>query len=861
MATKLRKVYNIIRIKMKSGLKKAILVALLVTLVVPTTFFVKPKPVEAFGAGAFSCIFNALGLLGGLNSLFSGAAGFGTSVPVNVVNISTTERNTGKAASEMEKQNVVTCVLNALVWDFANTMIREFTASVVDWINRGFDGSPSFVTDPQGFFADVGDQVLGQWIEDLGPIGQILCSPFDLQIRLALGLGYLSRRRDVVRCRLSDVQKNIYNAFTGGQWGADGWSNWISISQPMNNSYGVYIYSSDNIATNIAKKMGYQKDELAWGGGFLSYKTCVASREDGTCVKHEISTPGAVIENQLNNALGSSQRRLEVADSVNEIMEALINQAVGQIFKLGGGGLRGMSESSTYYNGRSYVSSLMDGYQSQLESGQVLPPKGVVCDGTIYKVNTVNDVVEKAIAGRWERDSRGIIIEYRDTSYTQRTLGGYKKCVAMTPLDKNSGLERECYSYETDTTVKFPSVPDQTAAQFEDQIVKGCANLNSQAAANEAALKQLAEMGQEISAPGQTPGAGSVPAQPKKENLALSKEVTMSSRLTHQSYFTPDKAVDGQTQTCVATGGNEANSTFAFPAATRLTETEIKGGVKPFIQIDLGKQKNIEEINIFAPYNYNNSLGCADYIQNFDLKIYTENIASVRNQANLSANALYLKNITPFKSVYNPPIQARYIRLEGTNSGAGAYDLFIGEIEVWGTEIADAQSGGAPSSAPQSSARITSSDVPNRDVYPSPSATQGWVIENPITISSAEPIPQLNVEISLEKIDGTATTSENLNRVFKALSLERMIDPNQATPEIISPASGQTLQSKPFNFPVPSTTLKVFYLREKATFVETSSADTNSYGTYRLVTTIKESSSNLLVGKQVYTFTLKKPYQ
>ena len=72
---------------------------------------------------------------------------------------------------------------------------------------------------------------------------------------------------------------------------------------------------------------------MDWGRGFLSFK----DPETG-----EITSPGTIIEKQVNQRLGSGERRLEIADEFDEIVNALINQlikiALSEVTSTGGGG-------------------------------------------------------------------------------------------------------------------------------------------------------------------------------------------------------------------------------------------------------------------------------------------------------------------------------------------------------------------------------------------------------------------------------------------------------------------------------------------------------------------------------------------
>ena len=89
-------------------------------------------------------------------------------------------------------QKDVNCTWNGIAWQLAHVALQQLTGSVVNWINSGFQGSPSFVSDPEDFFLQLNDQVTGAFIGNNGILAQALCSPFSTNIRLALALGQQS---------------------------------------------------------------------------------------------------------------------------------------------------------------------------------------------------------------------------------------------------------------------------------------------------------------------------------------------------------------------------------------------------------------------------------------------------------------------------------------------------------------------------------------------------------------------------------------------------------------------------------------------------------------------------------------------
>ena len=98
-------------------------------------------------------------------------------------------------------------------------------------INSGFEGSPSFVTDPQSFLLDVGDEVVGEFINEMTKFGW-LCDPYKLNIKIALslGIGNFKRQR---KCTLTGIIKNFDN-FVNGTFKEGGWKGWIYLTTNPN---------------------------------------------------------------------------------------------------------------------------------------------------------------------------------------------------------------------------------------------------------------------------------------------------------------------------------------------------------------------------------------------------------------------------------------------------------------------------------------------------------------------------------------------------------------------------------------------------------------------------------------------------
>ena len=293
-------------------------------------------------------------------------------------------------------------ILDTVFWIIAKLMIKTLTNSIVNWINSGFEGSPTFVTNPGAYFGDLADQASGVFIHQLGAEG-LLCSPFRLPILASLELSYRTSTLPRFQCTLGAAKENwqrnwdefMYD-FTNG-----GWDRWLNVTtQPQNNPYGAYLMAYDELQARRLAAEQRGKSEVNWGSGFVSLKENVGGKylenltdedfnnlnldEDqydlleqyesegknldnltdeefnklglssgqhdqltamnfGEPPRYENTTPGNIIADQLKINLGSSVRQLEAADEIGEALAAILNALINQLI---GSGLRSLSDTS-----------------------------------------------------------------------------------------------------------------------------------------------------------------------------------------------------------------------------------------------------------------------------------------------------------------------------------------------------------------------------------------------------------------------------------------------------------------------------------------------------------------------------------
>lgn len=322
---------------------RTLLVALIAVSLVAPPFFLAAVPKAEAQTGWIGCLAGyaaqvgaAIGIGGGTAAATAGiatqtAAATGLFVPTATWvagDTSPTSLTTSAASAALTWKE---CVLDALLWAAKNIIIPTLTASIVQWINSGFDGLPTVLSNPQSFMLDMADAMAGEFIWEAG-LGA-LCSPFQLQVQIDLALSYFGPSSDsTLHCNISDVYNNTADAmaqfqnFLSGSFQSGGFPAWFNLSmQPHNNPYGSFLNAQAEMGIRIRNKQGAELNILSWGDGFQSIRNA-----DGS-----ITTPGQYISRELEDWTGAPLAQLEVADEIDEILGALFQQLVATLLQEG----------------------------------------------------------------------------------------------------------------------------------------------------------------------------------------------------------------------------------------------------------------------------------------------------------------------------------------------------------------------------------------------------------------------------------------------------------------------------------------------------------------------------------------------
>lgn len=270
----------------------------------------KPQKAEA--------LFGCLGPAGEARYQGYRAAG-AMSVPVFDTGIFSVTTSVAAATNDVQTKE---CYLDAIIKNIAKAIVHEITSSIIEWINNGFEGSPTFVTNPEQFFFDIADQELGRMIDGSG-LG-FLCDPFKIEFQFAM-ISQRSRYRSPSRCTITGIIKN-FQKFADTDFNSGGWPAFVSVSTRWeNNGFGSYLNAQSHLESRVASRQNVAKIQLDWGKGFRSLLG-----KDGN-----IKTPGTLLEGQLENSLGHDIRDLELAKEFDDILGALVNYGISTIMKQG----------------------------------------------------------------------------------------------------------------------------------------------------------------------------------------------------------------------------------------------------------------------------------------------------------------------------------------------------------------------------------------------------------------------------------------------------------------------------------------------------------------------------------------------
>ena len=257
----------------------------------------------------------AIGAITASGALVSGSVSAGASKVSGSVSTAQKEINARQdSLNEIQKSlQYKAYVLDCTTWNASHRISEQIVADTLDFINKGNSGiswiteqdnNSFYLSDPIGFYNKLGNRVADDYLEELD--GGSLDSSYKNSL---INLLAEDQKTSTVSERLTrTISADKYAKFSSGDFmGGGGWETFIeTVNNPVaNDPYTGYLFARDARDERIATIANYYATQLEQGQGFLPQ-----TDETG-----RITTPGQIIKEQTNEAIGVGLRSLENAQN------------------------------------------------------------------------------------------------------------------------------------------------------------------------------------------------------------------------------------------------------------------------------------------------------------------------------------------------------------------------------------------------------------------------------------------------------------------------------------------------------------------------------------------------------------------
>lgn len=203
-----------------------------------------------------------------------------------------------------------------IITDTVKIFVIQFVyQDILDWISGAKD-KPAFITDFDEWLFQSADIAVSNYLEDtLGDAFTVLCTGIDVNLALYWKKDY-EHRYEVPECKLSEVAARFENP--GTQWVDFG------LSYEDANSDTSYLFTVWELSQEKKTDSQVQQAiEAVSGNGFVV-------KENG-----KIKTPGAVVQEYVNDALGATIGVQVNSEAWASFVEPLINAATVRLMREG----------------------------------------------------------------------------------------------------------------------------------------------------------------------------------------------------------------------------------------------------------------------------------------------------------------------------------------------------------------------------------------------------------------------------------------------------------------------------------------------------------------------------------------------
>jgi len=217
--------------------------------------------------------------------------------------------------------------------------------SIRNWIVSGFEGSPSFVTNPKGLLSRVQQETAGAFLDQLNlpDVDTNLCAPFRAKIKFKVAKDAFELDQETFNDDIDELKRksecfidtlvtsgDIEAYYQDGGFITEGGFNPLlqGVFNPANDPLEAPDYVAGIQRARQAKEAANIKEEVALGLGFEGLKECATGKGElgVNCTYTLTKTPAKTIGAALEKTVFQSIDEIANADEISELITLAIKQ-------------------------------------------------------------------------------------------------------------------------------------------------------------------------------------------------------------------------------------------------------------------------------------------------------------------------------------------------------------------------------------------------------------------------------------------------------------------------------------------------------------------------------------------------------
>ncbi|MEK7106384.1 MAG: hypothetical protein AAB895_03425, partial [Patescibacteria group bacterium] len=335
--------------------------------------------------------------------------------------------------------------LKGIAITLAKNQLTAMKKSTMNWVTTGFNGDPLYVRNVDSYMNSLTTRILKEETEFFGKVDNAKYYPYGRDYARGQVTSYKATQ-DTYASLKQDLTAYLEAGSTpesfANNFSECGWNGWLALTQhSQNNPLGFTLKANENLQNKQSNAVANAQAELARSGGIFDQKKCIEYEKvkfsattcnggvpieqippDKTCVpdkpktvsapkclKYETVTPGSVIKGKIDTYINSPERQIELADTLNDALNALFSSLINKFESQGLSGLGSkVNNWTTPASGGFGSNSLVDSLGNTLSSTGVFDAtnsKTKVNESFDLTKDLGNKYVEATNGGSWDANT------------------------------------------------------------------------------------------------------------------------------------------------------------------------------------------------------------------------------------------------------------------------------------------------------------------------------------------------------------------------------------------------------------------------------------------------------------------------